>query len=328
VKKNIMKKIKINKVLAGLGALLLTGSLNSCLKNGAYYTDFSAITASVDLPLAASNNNNPVPFAYDAAASSPSIPVVVNLASAQPLNSTTTATLAVDAAYLDAYNTANGTSFLLMPAEAYTVSDWDVSIPAGKRMDSMVVHFDFTKIDLTQSYILPITISQASQPIEQWNHLMLNIQVKNQFDADYTCTGYVFHPSSPRAVNATYHISTAGPVTCTIPFGDLGGSGYLFNADVTGSSGATPLANYTVTGGAATPASSGFMTADNPGNTDYTTAAPNAPGTSPWLSSTYNNTYDFASKTFRVHVGYVAGGSVPAKQTEFTRQLYLKFVRK
>jgi len=323
-----MKKIKINKVWAGVGALLLVGSLNSCLKDGQYYTDFTKITASVDLPLAASNNNNPVPFAYDAAAASPSIPVVVNLASAQPLNSTTTATLAVDATYLDSYNTANGTDFQLMPADAYTVDSWDVSIPAGKRVDSMVVHFDFTKIDLTQSYILPITISQASQPIEQWNHLMLNIQVKNQFDADYSCTGFVFHPTAPRAVNATYHISTAGPVTCTIPYGDLGGSGYLFNADVSGSSGTVPLANYVPTGGAATPASSGFMTLDNPGNVDYSLAAPNTPGTAPWLSSTYNNTYNYDTQTFMVHVGYVSGGSVPAKQNEFSRQLYLKFKRK
>ena len=324
-----MKKIKINKVLAGVGALLLVGSLNSCLKNSQYYTDFTKITASVDLPLAAANNNKPVPFAYDAAASSPSIPVVVNLASAQPLNSATTATLAVDATFLDSYNTDNGTDYILMPADAYTVDSWDVNIPAGKRIDSMVVHFDFTKLDLTLSYVLPLTISQASQPIEQWNHLMLNIQVKNQFDAQYTCTGFVFHPASPRTVNATYHIATAGPVTCTIPYGDLGGSGYLFNADVSGSSGRVPLTNYVPAG--ATPASSGFMTKDNPGSIDYSVALTNlgaAPGTAPWVSTAYNNTYDFDSQTFWVHVGYVAGGSVPPNQNEFSRQLYLKFVRK
>jgi hypothetical protein len=325
-----MKKIKINKVLVGVGAMLLMGSLSSCLKNGKYYTDFSAISASVDLPLAATNNNNPVPFSYDATAANPSIPVMVNLASATPLGSATTATLAVDATYLDSYNTANGTSFLLMPADAYTVSSWDISIPAGKRLDSMVVHFDFSKLDLTQQYILPVTISQASQPIEQWNHLMLLIQVKNQFDADYHCTGYVFHPAVPRADDATYHISTAGPYTCTFPFGDLGGAGYLFNATVSGTSGTVALTNYTVTGGAATPASSGFMTKDNPGAVDYSVALAQdgvAPGTAPFLSSTYNNTYDYSATTFLVHVGYHGGGASTDDQSTYTRQLYLKFVK-
>ncbi len=323
-----MKKMKINKVLAGVGVMLLMGSFSSCLKNGKYYTDFSSVSASVDLPLAATNNNNPVPFAYDATAASPSIPVVVNLASPAPLGSSTTATLAVDATWLSDYNTANGTSYVLMPADAYTVSSWDVTIPAGKRVDSMVVHFDFNKLDLTQSYVLPVTISQASQPIEQWNHLMLNIQVKNQFDADYTCTGFVFHPSAPRADNATYHISTAGPYTCTVPFGDLGGGGYLFNTTVAGTSGTVALTSYAVAGGSAAPASSGFMTADNPGNIDYSAALPQVAGQSPWLSSTYNNTYNYSTKTFWVHVGYVGGGAAGTPQTAYSRQFYLKFVQK
>jgi len=322
-----MKKIKLNKVLVGVGAVLMMGTLNSCLKNGKYYTDFSAISASVDLPLAATNNNHPVPFAYDAAASSPSIPVIVNLASATPLSSATTATLAVDAAYLDDYNTANGTSFLLMPADAYTVDGWDVNIPAGKRIDSMVVHFDFNKLDLTESYILPITIAQASQPIEQWNHLMLNIQVKNQYDADYHCTGYVFHPSAPRADDATYHISTAGPVTCTFPFGDLGSGGYLFNAKVDGASGVVPVDNYAVTGGSAAPPGSGFMVADNPNNVNYSGALPNIAGVAPWVSSTYNNTYNYGTQTFYIHVGYNGTLSAP-DPNNYTRQMYLKFVRK
>ncbi|HVX52200.1 MAG TPA: DUF1735 domain-containing protein [Chitinophagaceae bacterium] len=320
-----MKQIKINKVLAGLGAVLLMGSFSSCLKNGKYYTDFSSITASVDLPLAASNNNSPVPFSYDATASSPSIPVIVNLASATPLSTATTATLAVDQSYLDSYNTDNGTSYLLMPSDAYTVTGWDVTIPAGKRIDSMVVTFDFSKLDLTQQYILPITISQASQPIEQWNHLMLNIQVKNQFDGDYHCTGYVFHPSAPRANDATYSIKTAGPYTNIIPMGDLGSAGYQFKATVNGTSGVVPLTNYAPA--AAAPVGSSFMTDDEPGATDFSAAAPNVPGQAPWVKTTYNNTYDYDAKKFWVHVGYNAGLSAP-DQTQYTRQFYLKFVKK
>ncbi len=320
-----MKKNKINNIIAGAGIMFALFSLSSCLKNGQYYTNFAAVGASVDLPLAATNSNGPVTFAYVATASSPSIPVMVNVASPAPLGTDVKATLAVDAAFLDAYNTANGTSYVLMPADAYTTTGWDVTIKAGKRLDSMVVTFDFTKLDLTQSYILPITIASASEPIEQWNHLLLNIQVKNQFDADYACTGYVFHPSAPRADNAVYHISTAGPYTCTIPFGDLGSAGYLFNATVSGTSGVVPLTNYVPEGSA--PASSGFMTADNPGLVDYTAALPNVAGVAPWVSSTYNNTYDYNALTFWVHVGYHGGGAATDGQNTYTRQFYLKFVQ-
>jgi hypothetical protein len=319
---------RINKTNKFIIAIMLSGlvfSLSSCLKNGPYAYDFAGAAPSVYLPLAASNTNEPVTFAYDAAAASPSIPVYVDLASPNPLSTSTTVTLAVDEDYLNNYNTDNGTDYVLMPSDAYTTSGWDLTIAAGQRLDSMNVTFDFSKLDLSQSYILPITISDASQPIEQWNHLMLNIQVKNQFDGDYVCTGYVFHPSAPRAVDDVYHIGTAGPFTCTLPYGDLGSAGYLFNAKVDGTSGTVNLTNYVPKG--ATPASSGFMTADNPGAVDYSLAAPDAAGKAPWLSSTYNNTYDYDTQTFWVHVGYVSGGTVPADQNEFSRQLYLKFVR-
>ena len=320
-----MKKNKITKIVTAVGMCFLVFSLSSCLKNGSYYTDFASASASVDLPLAATNGNGPVTFAYDAAQASPSIPVFVNLASPSVLKTDVTATLAIDTAYLTQYNAANGTSFTLLPANAYTVSKMAITIKAGQRLDSAIVKFDFTKFDFSQSYVLPFTIATASQPIEQWNHLMLNIVVKNQYEADYTCTGYVFHPTVPRADSATYHIATAGAYTCKIPFGDLGGSGYFFDATVSGTSGVVALTNYAPAGSA--PASSGFMLQDNAGNVNYSAAAPNVPGTAPWLASTYNNTYDNANKIFWVHVGYHGGGAATDPETTYTRQFYLQFVR-
>lgn len=319
-RKNNIKKFAVELLLAGT-----IFSLSSCLKNGPYDYDFAGAGASVYLPLAATNTNNPVVFSYAATAASPSIPVYVDLASPKTLSTSTSVTLAVDSAYLNQFNTDNGTAYLLMPSDAYTTSGWDLTIPAGQRLDSMLVTFDFNKLDLSQSYILPVTIVDASQPIEQWNHLMLNIVVKNQFDGDYATTGYVFHPSVPRAVDDVYHIGTAGPYTCTIPYGDLGSSNYYFNATINGTSGIVSLINYAPVGAA--PASSGFMTADNPGAIDYSLALPDAPGKAPWLSSTYNNTYNYSTQTFLVHVGYITGGSLPPNQNEFSRQLYLKFVK-
>jgi hypothetical protein len=155
--------------------LLITFAFSSCLKNGNYYTNFAAVNASVDLPLAAANSNGVVSFTYAGSVNSAQIPFYINLASPSPLNTAVTATFSIDTAYFNTYNANNGGIYTLMPSAAYTVvNGWSRTIPAGKRLDSMYVSFDFTQLNPNNSYVLPITISQASIPIEQWNHLMIN----------------------------------------------------------------------------------------------------------------------------------------------------------
>ncbi len=298
--------------------------LSSCLKSGQYFTDFASSTASVDLPLAAANNNKVVPFAFVSSTTTPTIPIYVNLASPNTLSTAVTATLALDVAYLTSYNATNGTAYALLPDTTYTLTSMARSIPAGQRLDSMVVTFKFNKMDLTKSYVLPLTIATASVPIEQWNHLLINVQVKNAYDANYTGTGYIFHPSAPRAVSATYGLATAGPNTNSFPFGDLASSNYFFNLDIPSAGGA--LTNYQPVGAIPTGNASGLMTLDNPGNTDYSGAIPTSvtvPGAGQWVSSTYNNTYVVSTKTFFLHAGYASGGN---GQATFTRQMYLKLV--
>jgi len=228
-----MKKIKIINRLKK-GAALLAGliSLSSCLKNGNYYTDFAAVGASVDLPLAASKGNDLAPFTYDATITSASIPVYINLSSPKTLGTAVTATLGLDTAYLNSYNSDNGTSFEVLPDSVYTIAGgWDRNIPAGKRLDSMVVNLDLTKLDLAASYILPITIAQASVPIEQWNHLMLYISVKNQYDGHYSVTG-TFSDVSNGAFTDNYpmevNLVTSGPNSVDVFNLDVGGVYYEF----------------------------------------------------------------------------------------------------
>jgi hypothetical protein len=147
----------------------------SCLKNSQYNVDFGQGGASVDLPLAAANNNGVVPFTF--AAGSNTFPVYVNMASPSPLSKATTATIGIDSAYLNAFNASNGTSFTLLPDSDYSISGFSLTIPAGQRLDSVEVTFNLSKIDTSSSisYVLPFTITQASEPIEQWNHLMIGV---------------------------------------------------------------------------------------------------------------------------------------------------------
>jgi hypothetical protein len=165
--------------------LLFIISFSACLKNGAYNTDFSNVGASVDLPLAASNNDSLATFTF-ASAPTVSFPVYINLASPNVLGTAVTATLAVDTAYLNYFNTANGTSFELLPDSVYmAVNGWKRTIPAGQRMDSMYVKIDVTKMDLSRQYAFPVTIQDASVPIEQWKHLIINPIVENKYDGQY-----------------------------------------------------------------------------------------------------------------------------------------------
>jgi len=176
-------KKSMTSLIIWLVVLISGGS--SCLKNSSNNIDFSTVGASVDLPLAATNNNTVVSFSFTAVLSA-SIPFYINLASPHTLGTAVTATFAIDSAYLTNYNVANSTDYQLIPDSDYTVlNGWNRTILPGQRLDSMYVKFDFTKMDPTQVYVLPVTIQTASVPIEQWNHLMISPSVRNKYDGEY-----------------------------------------------------------------------------------------------------------------------------------------------
>lgn len=164
-------------VKAGV-VLLVMVSLSSCLKNSKYNIDFSTVAPSVDLPLAAANGNGVVPFTFQAGSNT--FPVYTDLASPAVLSTSTSVTLIVDSAYLNSYNAANGTSYTLLPDSDYSVTSLSLTIPAGKRLDSALVTFNIGKVDTSSaiSYVLPFSISTASQPIEQWSHLLIGVTVQ------------------------------------------------------------------------------------------------------------------------------------------------------
>ena len=239
--------------------------------------------------------------------------------------SATSVTIAVDTSIVNSYNNANGTSYGYMPSDVYTLTT-SISIPANSKEGDGKLAVNIAKfLTYGTEFALGLSITKVSggPGTIQTDHsrFFIVIQVKNPYDADYTVTGYLFHPSSPRAISTTKHLTTLGAVTCNAPLGDLGGSGYYFNFDV---SSTNTLVNWVAQGSAPAAPSSGFFTADNPGGTAYPGAAPLAPGTAPYVQSTYNNTYDPSSSTFWMHYGYGGGSS---SQNGWTRQIYEKWVR-
>jgi hypothetical protein len=170
------KMIKSIIKFRGMVALpFILFAVSSCMKNSKYNVDFTTVGASVDIPLAAANGNGVVPFTFSVGSNT--FPVYVNMASPAVLSKATTAVVAIDSAYLNAYNTSNGTSYTLLPDSDYSATSFNLTIPAGQRLDSVIVTFNISKIstDPNISYILPFTIVSASEPIEQWNHLMIGV---------------------------------------------------------------------------------------------------------------------------------------------------------
>lgn len=117
----------------------------------------------------------------------------------------------------------------------------------------------------------------------------------NNYEGNYTSNGYFYHPSSPRATpNVVKTMVTSGTNGVLVDLGDLGGSGYRALITI------------------------------NPDNTLTITGAPGAAGTPYWMftsglpagytaawggSASCNNTYDPATKTFKVRYGYGAAGA-------------------
>jgi len=195
-----MKKNKINyfRILLIAG---LVFAMQSCLKNNEYYVDFSKGAPAVELPLAAVNANEPFAVSFDIADTPTTYYAVINVASPSIPTTATTATLALDSAYLTQYNAdqiaadPNNQTYDLMPDSTYSIDSWDVTIPAGAREFYVPIKIFTKKLDASHVYVLPFTIAKASIAISNWNHLMLNIGPKNQWDGIYKSSGVFTHPS-------------------------------------------------------------------------------------------------------------------------------------
>jgi hypothetical protein len=158
----INMKIKLNKWIGLVtGMFLLLVSLNSCLKNrnvGA--TDFSQLQDHVvlmDAGLGSISASN-VAFNADTA----TLTIMANLTSVNPPTSPVVVTIGVDAAQIATYNASHNTAFIVLPASAYTLTTTTLTILSGQQYASTTISFYKSKVDPTLSYMLPISIKDAS----------------------------------------------------------------------------------------------------------------------------------------------------------------------
>lgn len=212
--KNIIK-LRFSAVVLIAATLLVS----SCLKDNEYFVDFSDYEPNIELPLAAVNVNGPALALFDDAAEPTDYYAVINVASMEKPTSPVTAKLALDVEYLNKYNAEQAAAdkdyvpYELLPDSAYTISNWDVTIAPGEREGKLPIEIVTRKIDLSKKYILPLTIVESSIKISNWNHLMINVSAKNQWDGKYT---YNSVTSLGNAVNETAKMSTVGQYSVTM----------------------------------------------------------------------------------------------------------------
>ncbi|MGN6194500.1 MAG: DUF1735 domain-containing protein [Ginsengibacter sp.] len=229
--------MKQNKYLRLVVIAAMIFSLQSCLKNNSFYTDFSKGKPAVELPLAAVHANAPISVSFDVSNTPSLYYAVVNVASVNKPTSPVTATLGLDVDFMNAYNdtmSAQNSDYVpyeLLPDSTYSLGSLDVTIAAGHREDSIPIQIFTNKMAPGHNYMLPLTIVKSSLPISNWNHLMLNIGAKNQFDGVYSVTGTFVDLTNPAFSGdypKTVSLVTQGLSTDAYFDGDLGGFGYVF----------------------------------------------------------------------------------------------------
>ena len=302
-----MKKLSIAFLL---GAIIITAG---CEKEKVFFeTQLEGAESGVGL---GQPNGEPIELTVEASATT--IEQAINVFLSSNNKGTATVSIAVDEALVDEYNAANGTAFAVMPSDIYNIPG---SINISNGSGSANATFDIQKL-LEYGTLFAIgykitDVSGATDYIMPGNSAnVVIIKVKNPYEGEYSCKGYFYHPSAPRAIARDKFVATIDPNTSEAELGDLGGSAYFFHFDVEGSN----VTNWQPVGATPTLPSSGFMTLDNPaGIGTY-------PGPGGFTHDAYPNTYDAASGVFKLHYGYGVGS---ANQAGYTRQVYEQWTLK
>jgi hypothetical protein len=273
--------------LLGSGMLLFS----SCLKDTGPVQDYSGSAPVISFQTNGQGaTSTSVAVLGNSSQGSPAVDSVEVSLGAASLYLSTPVQVSVSAqqASLDAYNAANGTNYVLLPAADYAIqNNGTITIPPGKNLVNFSVSFYGSSIDFTQSYALPLTITGAtgggSVVASNLNVYVLIITPANAYSGNYNASG----------LRTLY----AGPTTASGVAGTSGISGTVALTYVSTSTSQTQLAD---------------LTADvmdltvNPDNS--VTVGPGSSGaTFASLANDGTCTYDPATGTFTLAYKYYNG---------------------
>ncbi len=187
-------KIKINKWTGLITAFaLVLMSLTSCVKNrNELGTDFSQLQDHVLLVngglLGVSASN--VAFPTDTT----TITITVNLASVNLPATPTKVTIGYDPKQIVSYNAANGKNYQALDASGYKLAATTLTIPAGQQYATTTITFYKAATDPAVSYLIPISITDASGKAlsSNQNTLFFNI-IGNPLSGNYLHSYYRYN---------------------------------------------------------------------------------------------------------------------------------------
>lgn len=289
----VMTTIKSLSLLAVLGL-----SLTSCLKDEGFEKGTYGMTGFEGKAFVSigKSNSNPNALALESKATVQDIGLFeVTYDNANAASEDIKVTIEPNAAAVSA-----DASLTVLPAGALTIPNAEVTISKGKRVSgTFTVKMNTQVMDPTKVYGMAFSLKSVSkagvQLTANLNTVLFKIAVKNRFDGNYTAGGYFYHPTAPRAFSMTKKVSTAGPNSVIVDLGDLGAANYKALITVNNDN---TLTIEPAPGAAGAP---------------YTMHTASLPATNPgyaagWANSAQcNNTYDPATKTFKVRYGYMGG---------------------
>lgn len=226
-------------------------------------------------------------------------------------------TVAVDTTLVAAYNAtkvAATDKYNVLPTSAYaSFTTKTVLIKAGQTMSEVFqIEFKPDMIDGSKNYMIPLVIKSiegagddlkaAPNTGVAYFHF-----IGNPLAGEYDVTGYFYHPTVPRAfvrplasAGLTGTLKAYSPVSLITDLGDLGEvAGYAVLLTVPDPSNTTTIQPVTIS-----PLPGGYISPVYQWNDGLPTTNPGY--TAGWSrSAECNNTYDPATKTFKLRYGYL-----------------------
>jgi hypothetical protein len=182
-----------NKIGVVFGTLALGILAQACLKpNKGTYTDFSTVQDHVIIMNSGLANLPKAPASIVVAAAESDtieVPIEIQLASKSTNAADLTVTLGIDDAKRTEYNTKNGKNFLIFPDSIYSFPTRTVTVKAGQNFAKTSIMVYKPKVDPSKSYMLPISIKDASGKnlTSNFNTQYFNI-IGNPFAGTYLWT--------------------------------------------------------------------------------------------------------------------------------------------
>ncbi|MBC7873150.1 MAG: DUF1735 domain-containing protein [Ferruginibacter sp.] len=188
-----MKKLLlITSLFSGLAMLFTSCLKDKGFENGLYgINDPGSQPPGIGFPRAATAKYS---LGIDLSASAQAITgiVYVNLESGLPATSDVHITLTLNDALRTAYNAANGTNILALPANLFSVP-LSLTIPAGQRNAQVAINFPNTStLDPNKSYGLGLTITSVDGGYliaSNLKNLFIEIGLKNKYDGVWDLKG-------------------------------------------------------------------------------------------------------------------------------------------